>query len=256
MPSPRTPSEAAAPGARTLRHGFFDDHPRFFETSETSPQPWRLNLRREAIFGEYRHLFTGARVLDIASHDGRWSFAALEAGASHVTGVEARPELVAEAQATLEHYGVDPGRYDFRTGDVFEVLREPVDADVVLCLGFFYHTIRYSELWTRMRQSAPRDILIDTLVEPNTTRSVIRLVSEPVARQGNAVPDEFSFGDEVLSGRPSRRALRLMGRAYGYRLDSATDWAALLRDNPTAEGVGDYRGGRRTTLHFVRADSS
>ena len=56
---------------------FFDAYPRFYETSKTSASRGRLNLRYEAIFGENADVFRGARVLDIASHDGRWSLAAL-----------------------------------------------------------------------------------------------------------------------------------------------------------------------------------
>ena len=70
----RARSDAVAPA----RGGFFDAYPRFFETSQTSTQPWRLNLRHEAIFGDNAAAFPGARVLDIASHDGRWSLAALQ----------------------------------------------------------------------------------------------------------------------------------------------------------------------------------
>ena len=69
----------------------FDEFPRFYETSETFAYPNRLNLRHEAIFGENKEVFEGQRVLDIASHDGRWSFAALKAGATSVVGIEGRP---------------------------------------------------------------------------------------------------------------------------------------------------------------------
>src|SRR4051795_7628198 len=102
-PDPRNhpagpPSEAPL-GSRAVEQGFFERFPRFYETSETSSFPWRLNLRHEAIFGEDGDLFAGARVLDVASHDGRWSLAALEAGAASVLGIEARPDLVANAKS-------------------------------------------------------------------------------------------------------------------------------------------------------------
>src|SRR6476661_8939613 len=82
-----TPS---APGSRTASM-FFDKYPRFYETSQTTATRGRLNLRYEAIFAENRDIFAGAKVLDIASHDGRWSLAALECGAASVIGIEARP---------------------------------------------------------------------------------------------------------------------------------------------------------------------
>jgi len=240
------------PGSRTVESGFFADYPAFFTTSETSAKPWRLNLRYEAIFGENRELFSGARVLDIASHDGRWSLAAARTGASSVMGIEARPDLVEQAIQTLEKYGVDQAACRFIQGDVFEVLaREPIEADVVLCLGFYYHTLRYNELLTRIRQTGARTLIIDTLIRPDENEPMLRLFREPTARQGNAVRDDFTWGDDVLVGRPSMPAMRMMGGAYGFRLESWSDWGALLRDNPDADGVGDYREGRRVTLRFT-----
>src|SRR3954470_3000649 len=88
------------------RHVFGEDYPRFIEVSDLTPklqaqgrgrrhqgrsavqQLNRMNERYEALFAGNRDIFKGARVLDLASHDGRYSFAALKTGAAHVTGVE------------------------------------------------------------------------------------------------------------------------------------------------------------------------
>ena len=119
---------------------FAEDYPRFLEVSELRPKPQRVNERYEAIFASNRDIFTGARVLDLASHDGRYSFAALTAGATHVTGVEVRSSLVDQARETFGFYGQDPDTYRFVCGDVFEVLaQQSFDVDVVLCLGYLYH---------------------------------------------------------------------------------------------------------------------
>lgn len=45
-------------------------------------------------------------LLDIASHDGRWSFAAYKAGAEYVAGIEARSQLTNLAYENMQHYGV------------------------------------------------------------------------------------------------------------------------------------------------------
>ena len=96
----------------------------------------RMNERYEALFASNRDIFDGARVLDLASHDGRYSFAALKTGAARVTGVEVRESLIQKAQETFAFYGQDPATYRFICGDVFEVLeREQLEVDVVLCLG-------------------------------------------------------------------------------------------------------------------------
>lgn len=240
------------PSSRALDRRFFDDRPRFYASSETSPQPWRLNLRHEAIFGEYADIFPGARVLDIASHDGRWTLASLEAGATHVIGIEARPDLVEMATRNLQHYAVDPAWFRFVQGSVFDVLADSApEVDVVLCLGFVYHTLRYNELWKRIEECGARHVVIDTLVHPGED-AVVRLVTEPVGRQGNAAADDLSHDGRMLIGRPTLSALHVMAEGYGFEPTGRTDWSALLRDNPGADGVGDYRAGRRVTVCFTR----
>lgn len=250
---PAGPPSTAPAGSRRLAAGFFERFPAFYDTSETSSFPWRLNLRHEAIFTEHDDLFPGARVLDIASHDGRWSMAALEAGAASVIGVEARPELVDRAVDTLRSHDVDEARFRFVAGDAFEVLaREEPQVDVVLCLGFLYHTLRHNELFTRIRRTGARHLLLDTEIHRGT-EPVVRLADEHVDRQGNAVADEFSYGDTVLTGRPTLAALDLLARTQGFAVERLSDWDGLLRDNPEADQVRDYRIGRRATLRLRRA---
>jgi len=250
---PAGPPSAAPGGAHRLDGGFFDRFPEYYDTSETSAYPFRLNLRHEAIFTENADLFPGARVLDIASHDGRWSMAALEAGAAHVLGIEARPELTEQAFQTMSRFGVAPDRFDFVTGDVFDVLAaEQPQVDVVLCLGFLYHTLRHSELFTLMRRTGARHLVIDTEIH-RSDEAVVRIADENVERQGNAIADPFTYGDTVLTGRPTLAALELIARAQGFEPERLSDWDGLLRDNPDADQVRDYRIGRRATMRLRRA---
>ena len=241
VPAQRPPASAAA------RPNFFDDYPRFFETSKTVPFRDRLNLRYEAIFAENRDVFAGARVLDIASHDGRWSFAALKTGAAHVVGIEGRPELVANAEATFEQYGIDREQYRFVAADIFEAVADAdMRFDVVLCLGFLYHTLRYNELMSHIHRMEPHHLIVDTLVLKNQS-PVVKLQVERVARQANAIADRFSTGDRVVSGLPSTAALGTLLAAYDFELERLSDWARLLRENRGATKVGDYADGTRIT---------
>jgi ubiquinone/menaquinone biosynthesis C-methylase UbiE len=243
----------APPGSRRLENDFFERFPKFYDTSETSSYPFRLNLRHQAIFAENADLFPGARVLDIASHDGRWSMAALEAGASYVLGVEARSELTERANATVGGYGVAAERFRFLAGDVFEVLAaERPQVDVVLCLGFLYHTLRHNELFTLIRQTGCRHLVIDTEIH-RSDEAVVRLADENVERQGNAVADAYSYGDTVLTGRPTLAAMELIARTQGFEPERLSDWDGLLRDNPEADQVRDYRIGRRVTIRLRRS---
>lgn len=257
-PAPDRPADqpaggpsTAPPGSLRLGTGFFDRFPAFYGTSHTSSYAWRLNLRHEAIFTANADLFAGARVLDVASHDGRWSIAAVQAGAASVVGIEARPELVANARATLASYDVDESRCRFVEGDVFEVLAaDRTEVDVVLCLGFLYHTQRHTELFTRFRQTGARHLMVDTELH-RSADTLVRLADERVEREGNAVADAYTWGDTVLTGRPTLSALGLLARTQGYELVRLSDWDGLLRDNPDADQVRDYRIGRRATARFA-----
>jgi len=224
--------------------GFFNEHPRFLETSTTAVDADRLNIRHRELIQRNRDVLAGARVLDIASHDGRWSFAALDAGATHVTGVEARPELVANAEQSLAAYGADPGSYRFIAGDVFGVLaREKLNIDVVQCFGFLYHTLRYPELFSRLRDLEPQRLLLDTRVERGKGR-LIRVGLNEVTAQAQAAPDDFTEGARALVGVPTRQALRFMLRAYGFHVEEAVEWDEAVQDaKPTA--MRRYRKGSR-----------
>lgn len=245
---PESPSE---PGSRKVEHGFFEDHPVFLGSTEISSFDARLNLRYEAIFAENRDILEGKRVLDISSHDGRWSFAALSAGASYVVGVEARADLVEQSEKNLAECGVEADRYEFIAGDIFDVLaNRDIQVDVVLCLGFLYHTLRYNELFKRIKDLDPSHLVIDTEVLPGRPKAVVQILTENTERRGNAVSDDFSYGDQVLVGVPSLQALKVLGRAYDFEFDRLSDWTGLLRDNATLPDVGDYRTGNRLTARF------
>lgn len=234
---------------------FFEQFPRFYRTSSTAPDTARLNLRYEAIFGENRDIFADASVLDLASHDGRWSFAALATGARRVTGIEARPELVKAAAENLGEYGYGADRARFVTGDVHQVLNtQDFQADVVLCLGFLYHTLRYNELLHGIRRTKARHLIIDTF-SPYMMRPVanVNVITEPSYRQGEAAADAYTHGPSVLVGRPNLAAIQTMLGAYGYRVERLSDWAGLLRDNPGMAGCGDYANTKRVTLRCANA---
>jgi hypothetical protein len=250
----RQPDAAITPkvaSGAAVSSRFFDDYPRFFDTGGTGGTQGRLHLRYEAIFGQHREIFDGARVLDIASHDGRWAFAALKTGASEVVGIEPRADLVENAKASFAEYGIEASRYRLIAGDVFDVLaREKIEVDVVMCLGFMYHTLRYNELMRRIRDINPRHLLVDTEVILRKD-ALVRLKAEKVESHRNAVADEYSHGNVVVVGRPSLAALRMMVTAYGFELEKVSNWPALVRDNPEfSDGATNYTKGARITERY------
>jgi Methyltransferase domain len=251
---------------------FGDDYPRFIEVSELTAtadrhekrergrsaiqQRNRMNERYEALFASNRDIFEGARVLDLASHDGRYSFAALKTGATHVTGVEVRKSLVEKAHGTFEFYGQDPETYRFVCGDVFEVLaREKFDVDVVLCLGYLYHTYRHTELLYRLHNLAPKHLIVDTMVVPGT-RPTLRVIGERDSEDiRSAAQDAYSVG-RVLVAWPSVPALQLMLPAYGFEIESMYDWKARLASQPPLPGLEGYAHGKRVTVRCRSDDAA
>ena len=225
------------------------------EPSSTGLTTARLNLRYEAIFGENRDIFQGASVLDLASHDGRWSLAALATGARSVTGIEARPELVKAATENLAEYGYGADRVRFVTGDVHEVLgTQDFEADVVLCLGFLYHTLRYNELLHGICRTNAQYLIIDTF-SPHMMGPVanVNVITEDADERGKAAADTYTNGPSVLVGRPNLATIQIMLGAYGYRAERLSDWAGLLRDNPGTDNCGDYANRKRITVRCVNA---
>lgn len=234
---------------------FFDDNPEFLETSTTAADRDRLNLRHLAIIDAHRDLLNGARVLDIASHDGRWSYAALDAGAAHVIGVEGRPELVENAKRTIAAKGIDESRFSFIAGDAHDVLTQGVgQVDVAMCLGFMYHTLRYPELMAGIRATGAKHVIVDSMVLPNNPRPVVRITGEGTQGQALAVEDRFSHKGRSLIGIPSEEAIVTMLRVFGYKVVDRTDWQALIRKFPKVKTVKSYAEGKRVTLVAVDAD--
>jgi tRNA (mo5U34)-methyltransferase len=81
-----------------------------------------------------------ARVIDLACNEGWFSHRLLEWGASHVLGVDIRPQVIRRAELLRAHLGISQDRLELRCADVFDLnVSELGTFDVVLCLGLVYH---------------------------------------------------------------------------------------------------------------------
>jgi hypothetical protein len=235
--------------------GFFDEYRRFQFTSSVSPAPNRLNKRYQATIEHNRQLFSGNRIIDVASHDGRWSFAAVKSGAAHVTGIEARPDLVDSANQTFKLYEIPSDRYRFIVGDALEWLRrEPVKADLVLLLGFFYHIWQHIELVRLVEATGARHVIVDTAILPDAGlpqgAAMVWLMREKIALPSNQAIADHPGSNVALVGYPSRAAVRLMFDYFGFDCEEF-DWRSLVAQGPL-EGIADYAEGRRTTFLMTR----
>jgi hypothetical protein len=213
---------------------FFDflaDNPRY---TGRRPSINRLNQRHGFLIDAYAKELSGARVLDLAAHDGRWSYALASAGAREVVGVEVRPELTAEFADGYPETEAK-SRVRFVQGDVYEELPKLAAAgetfDVVAIFGLYYHVMNHYGLLTMVHQLKPRLVIIDSefAVAPEP---VIRLAEEPVSSHLNTIG--YTEEQEMAPiGVPSFSAMELMAGSLGYTTEWA-DWDSL----PEAQRVG------------------
>ncbi|MGV6838643.1 MAG: class I SAM-dependent methyltransferase [Planktomarina sp.] len=197
----------------------------------------RLNTRHRFIVAPFADDLNGARVLDLAAHDGRWSYALAGAGAASVEAVEGRADLVDE----FAHYPHTDFklRVDIKQGEVFAFLegkvKEGATYDVIACYGFFYHITDHYRLLVLMRQLQPKLIIIDSEFMMSRVPNVVF---------GREKPDKALnslaqvLGQElVMVGTPSRVWVNKAAQTLNYTTQWI-DWDALPENDRA--GVSDY----------------
>jgi hypothetical protein len=206
--------------------GFFDFLGEIERYAENPGGVRRLNKRYNFLVRPYVAEIEGSSVLDLASHDGRWSYALSAAGAREVVGVEARPELIEQFQ----YYPPGPvkDRVSFVQGDVYDALPKlAADGrrfDVVALFGLFYHVMDHYLLLKLIHRLDPRLIIVDSefyLSEEPTVR-LIREGTDHVLHSIAHIPGQV----KAPAGIPSKTALGWMAETLGYRIEWA-DWGTV-----------------------------
>lgn len=225
---------------------FCDLYPRFLDTTETVPSRSRLNSRHRAIISWNKAIFAGRRVMDLGCHDGRWSFAALKVGAAHAIGVEARAHLVEKARENFSYYGIAGNTYKLINADAMEVLRrmEAGSIDILMCLGFFYHTMEHMRLLLEAKRIGVEYVIIDTAIS-SATEPIIALTFESVEDTRNAIDYGQTGSEKVLVGSPSRSGLIAMLDYAGYEAEFF-DWQHSGFDDWV--DMPDYAANLRVTV--------
>ena len=125
--------------------------------------------------------------------------------------------------------------------------REQFDVDVVLCLGYLYHTYRHTELMYRLHNLAPQHLIVDTMVSPGTQPTLKVHPERNPEDIRSAAQDAYSVG-RVLVAWPTVPALQMLLSAYGFEIESMYDWKSRLAGRPPMPGLEGYARGRRVTL--------
>lgn len=211
----------------------------FLESSVVNALAQRLNWRVEVLVARNRQAIVGKRVLDLASHDGRFSYAALACGARCVVGVEGREKHVHNARRNLQSFGFDSSRYEFVAGDLVEFLRnvKTNEFDTIFCFGVFSHLIEQVEVLREVRRIAPEHFILDTFVARERWNLLDRLRNYHVNAWVDATQLGKNSGKSGLFGLI--RALRTVTTEAVYR----TGTLVFLYENAQADGATIRKSG-------------
>lgn len=212
----------------------------------------RLNWRHRFLVEDIADDLDGSRVLDLASHDGRWSYALSAAGAREVIGIEPRAELITQ----FDGYPDDEvkKRINLIEGDMFDVLPDLSARgerfDVVAIYGVFYHIMDHYRLLQLVYDITPRLIVVDGEFM-TSEQAVVRMFLEGTDSKMNAI-EQRPGQQQVPIGVPSRPAMEMMAGSLGYAVSWA-DWDSVPADQRS--GLGHYyrESGRRRGTCVLRS---
>jgi hypothetical protein len=197
----------------------------------------RMNLRYHFIIQKFLTEIAGARVLDLAAHDGRWSYAFAAAGAGSVLGLEARSELISQfatfPESQFKH------RVLLECIDVFDGLRHLVvdeqKFDVIALLGIFYHITDHYGLLDLVRQLRPKLVIVDSAFLTAPALLMELRLEDPASPDRSTA--RFPGQKQVVSGTVTKQALEVMAKNMGFN----TEWLDWSEISPVARiGVDDY----------------
>lgn len=196
-----------------------------------------LNGRVDTLLARHADVIQDCQVLDLASHMGTLSYAALQLGARQVHGVDTEEAMIRKGENLFNQMEVRPDTYRFEVKDVFEFLEacEPDSFDTVLCFGLLYYVMEPFRLLKLMERVARKCILLDTFtaryaalqgkdaqqyqhLKDETFETPILLTSlTQSAKKDYRLPNSFPYkGKELaLTTFPSRALLEIWFQVLG-----------------------------------------
>ena len=236
------PAAAMSGDAQPSGEHVFDRFDRVMDTAVRPIAVMRRRHRHKAIILSNNQLFKRAKVLDLRSGDGRWSLAALGAGAAHVTGLESKQRPVAVAKDVFAKLQIDVASYEFMHARILQGLRtfEPGAFDVILWKEFYQEPYAF---FSSLRRLRPKYIILDTaLARGRVSFAVFK------AKRNNKGPQETE-DQSGLSAVPTEQTIRLFADFFGFRC-RAVNWRTLGIADWT--GIHDYQRGSRGTYLLER----
>lgn len=212
----------------------------------------RFNWRWNKLFVRNQEVLKDKVILDLACNTGRMSYPCLKLGAEKVVGVEARTDLIEKGKRFFADQGLSD-RMEFHQADLFDFLAKskPGDFDVILCLGFLYHTVRQVDFFREMKRLRPETVIIDTSVAKNYfwygRKSFLRQPPALFLDVENPNKSSDTTDEDGVVFWPSCSLLEKMFNVADYRperisFDGIKDWS----------GLSDYKKGIRAAYIAYR----
>jgi trehalose 2-sulfotransferase len=210
------------------------------EVKVTAARPidaMRQRYRYQAIVDRNRELFQNARVLDIHCGDGRWTLAALDAGASHVIAVENQREPVEAARDTFQKLGIKPSSFELIHSEIPPALRRflPDAFDLILCEEFSKLPDPHL-FFNRLSRLRPKHVILDT----EMVTGKVPMVSFKLQKPG----PNYNGHAAAIYAVPNHELIRVLCDYFGFTW-RLIDWHTLGIVDWT--GIHDYESDRRRT---------
>ena len=153
--------------------------------------------------------------------------------------------LVEKSQKILSRHGYGKNRFKAIVGDCTEIIEElePNRFDIILCLGFFYHTLHHFQLLAQFRRLNPRLVILDTRLSTLAAPAIV-LSIEDSSFDGYAIRS-LDNKRGALVGKPTKAGLGMMLEHVGFA-GKMVDWNAL--DLTNWDGCEEYQKGERFTI--------
>jgi 2-polyprenyl-3-methyl-5-hydroxy-6-metoxy-1,4-benzoquinol methylase len=210
----------------------------------------RLRYRYEAVVAQNRELFRDARVLDVQSGDGRWSLAAIDAGARRVVGVESRRRPIEIAEEVFAKYGVRADSYEFINAAALSGLKDFTSGqfDLILCQEMSDLSDPHL-FFDQLHRLEPKHVILDTALNSRPrAAATFKLSFKAKGRdrpKNNATRGKFVS----ITCIPNHELITMLSEHFGFRW-RIVEWKTLgIAD---WAGLGDYALNHRQTYVLER----
>lgn len=142
-----------------------------FLTNDTRTKRWAIPYHPECVNGRIDVLLNNNRrflhdksILDVGSHNGIFSWVALQMGAMFVHGIDVEKRATERCKDLFINEGVPASKYKFESQNIVDFLEgvEKNSFDTAFCFGVMYYMAEPYRLLKLMAHAAKETILIDT----------------------------------------------------------------------------------------------